>query len=77
MEEYYSERAISNSKVLCVGTITQDEATNAKETSPFVDGFGYYLYIADTENPQTGVEIIAKCASSAAAHRLSLLLSRL
>ncbi len=75
MEEYYSETPISNSKILCVGAITQKEAELAGQDAPFCDGFGYYLYIVDSANPKSGAQVLAKVASEEAAQNLSRLLS--
>jgi hypothetical protein len=74
MEEYYFDASLSNSRAVCVGPITRDEA--ATTGAEFCDGLGYYLYVTDAENPQ-GVEVLARFASEEAALRMSAVLERL
>ena len=74
MEEYYFEMPITNSKVLCVGSITRTEAVVAKYDADFCDGYGYYLFFADTEEPRGDIEIVAKIVSEDAAAQFAKLL---
>ena len=74
MEEYHFDARLSNSRSLCVGAITRQEAAAAG--AEFCDGLGYYLYVADSENPQS-TEILARFASEEAAFQMSALLKRL
>lgn len=74
MEEYYFQVPVTNSKVLCVGPITRDEAEAAGSDADFVDGFGYYLFIADSEQPRSPIEVLAKLASDDAVANLGNLL---
>lgn len=74
MEEYFGSVPISNSALLCVGGITRAEAAAAQEGGADVDGFGYYLFVADQSAPKRPIEILAKFASNAAAERLARLL---
>jgi hypothetical protein len=73
MEEYYFDAPLSKSRSLCVGPITRNEAASAD--APFCDGLGYYLYLADTDNP-SGAEVLARFASEDAARRMSDMLRR-
>ncbi len=75
MEEYYSEHTISRSKVLCIGAVTKKQADQTHDDAQFCDGFGYYLFMADSDKPAGGIQVIAKLASEAAAQQLSKLLS--
>ena len=74
MEEYYFGVPLSNSRSLCVGPITRNEAAAAD--SGFCDGLGYYLFVADAENPQ-GTEVLARFASEEAAFRMAETLRRI
>jgi hypothetical protein len=74
MEEYYFDAPLSNSRSICVGPITQNEAAAAG--AEFCDGLGYYLYVCDAENP-SGTEVLARFASEEAAIRMSAMLKRL
>lgn len=74
MEEYYFGAPLSKSRSVCVGPITRDEA--AATGAEFCDGLGYYLYVADAENPQ-GTEVLARFASEEAALRMSAVLKGL
>ncbi len=75
MEEYYSEVSISNTKMLCVGPITNSEASLISDDAEFCNGLGYYLYVADASQPAKGIEVLAKFISPEAARNLSSLLS--
>ncbi len=72
MEEYYFGAPLSNSKTLCIGPITREEA-NASDVQ-MCDGLGFYLYVVAEGNRANGVEVLAKLVSEEAARRLSKLL---
>ena len=74
MEEYYFGASLSNSRSVCVGPITRDEAAAAG--ADFCDGIGYYLYVTDAENPEA-TEVLARFASEEAAIHMSAVLERL
>ncbi len=74
MEEYYFDARLSNSRSLCVGAITRQEAAAAG--AAFCDGLGYYLYVADAEDPQS-TEVLARFTTEEAAIRMSAMLKRL
>jgi len=74
MEEYYFDAPLSKSRALCVGPITQSEAAAAG--AAFCDGRGFYLYVADAEDPQ-GTEVLARFATEEAALRMSAMLKSL
>ena len=48
MEEYYFGAPLSNSKTLCIGPITREEA-NASDVQ-MCDGLGFYLYVVAEGN---------------------------
>lgn len=74
MEEYYFDTPLSKSRSICVGPITRNEAAAAE--AEFCDGLGYYLYVADADNPE-GTEVLARFASEDAARQMSDMLKRL
>lgn len=74
MEEYYFDAPLSKSRSLCVGPITRSEAASTDAT--FCDGLGFYLYVADADNP-SGTEVLARFASEDAARQMSDVLKRL
>jgi hypothetical protein len=74
MEEYYFDAPLSNSRSICVGPITQNEAAAAG--AEFCDGRGFYLYLADARDPQA-TEVLARFASEEAALRMSAMLKSL
>lgn len=74
MEEYYFETPLTNSKVLCIGSITKAEAAAARYDAHFCDGFGYYLFVADDQEPRREIEVVAKLVSEEAAASLAHLL---
>jgi hypothetical protein len=74
MEEYHFDAPLSNSRALCIGTVTRSEA--AATGAGFCDGLGYYLYLADAEKPGA-TEVLARFASEEAALRMSDLLKRI
>jgi hypothetical protein len=71
MEEYFAEIPVGNSSVLCVGGITRNEAERAIDNGIDVDGFGYYLFVADRTAPERPIEVLAKFVSLAAAENLA------
>jgi hypothetical protein len=73
MEEYYFHVPLSNSRSICIGSITVAEAAATGAT--FCDGLGYYLYLSDDDNPQA-TEVLARFASEEAAMRMTAMLKR-
>lgn len=71
MEEYYFDAPLSNSRSLCVGPVTRNEA--AATDVPFCDSLGYYLYVSDSKNPDA-TEVLARFVSEEAAQRMSAML---
>jgi hypothetical protein len=71
MEEYYFDAPISNSRSICVGSVTRDEA--AASGAEFCDGLGYYLYVADVANPKE-TKVLARFASEEAALSMGAML---
>lgn len=69
-EEYFAAVPISNSSVLCVGSITRSEAARALEEGINIDGTGYYLYLAEQDSPAKPIEILASFSSNSAAEKL-------
>ena len=74
MEDYYFEVQISNSKTLCLGPITKKEGELNRDQTPFCDGFGHYLFVADTSAPDTDIEVLARFLSDEAAEAMCNLL---
>ena len=72
MEEYYFGVPLTNSKTLCIGPITREEA-NANDPQ-VCDGLGFYLYVVAEGSHTDGIEVLAKLVSEEAASRLSNLL---
>lgn len=73
MEEFFAEAAVTNSKSLCIGPITKDEAVNEADAE-FCTGVGYYLYAIDQRDPSAPPEVLARLVSDEAARRLAVLL---
>lgn len=69
MEDVFLSTPISDHRVLCISPLS---ARTYKEGGGKGLGgdFGYFIYEVDSENPQSGIEIIAKAASFNAALRL-------
>jgi hypothetical protein len=76
MEEYFGSVAVTNSTILCVGSITNAEAERAQEDGLELDGRGYYLFLASDAEPSRPIEVLAKFATLAAAERLARLFMR-
>jgi hypothetical protein len=73
MDELYHETALSNSRLLCVGPITREEASDAGAS--FCDGFGCYLYLAYAAEPRRPISVLAKFVSPEAAASFILLMA--
>ena len=73
--EHFAAMPLSNSSVLCVGSITRRETLSAQEDGIQVDGYGYYLFVADESEPKKPIQILAKVATQAAAEKLARLFS--
>jgi len=74
MEDDFAAIPVSNATLLCIGGISNAETIRAREDGMELDGFGYYLFLADEANPTHPIEIIAKLISDDAAHRILNLL---
>jgi len=75
MEEYFARLAITSGQCLCVGSITAAEAERARSDGIDVDGYGYYVFLADESDPSRPIEILAKFVSLAAAERIARLIA--
>lgn len=58
---------VSNATVVCVGGITRTEAEDARADGHAIDGFGYYLFLADRVEPEKPIRLLAKFLSSSEA----------
>ncbi len=76
MDEYFASVPIDNAKVVCVGGITRSESEAARDDGLPIDGFGYYLFLADESTPTQPIEILAKFISEAQAARFAGLIGR-
>lgn len=76
MDEYFASLPMVGSTVLCVGGITRNEASGADAHGAGIDGFGYYLFLADESSPEKPVEILAKFLSPSEAQRIATLFAR-
>jgi 2-keto-3-deoxy-6-phosphogluconate aldolase len=71
MDFNFASIPVSNTSILCIGGITNEQAQDLRDNGVDVDGFGYYLFLADTQNPSAPIEVIAKCFSAAHAEALA------
>lgn len=76
MEEYFASIPLSNSSLLCVGSITRAEARSVAEAGEPVDGTGYYLFLADEAEPTRPIEVLAKFLTAGAAESLARVMQR-
>ncbi len=60
MSMHLAAMPLTNATVVCVGGITMAEAENARADGHDVDGFGYYLFLADEIAPEKPIQILAK-----------------
>jgi len=67
MEELFFSAPLGGGRHLCIGTITNNEAALSHEHAAFVDGYGYYLFVADEAAPRQLARVLAKFASEDAA----------
>lgn len=74
MDEYFAAIPVNNSMLACVGGITNSEAQAASDDGIPVDGFGYYLFLADEQSPGTPIEILAKFINETQAARFARLI---
>lgn len=69
MDDVFLSAAVDESRMICISTISR---RTYKESA--VGGLGgdngYFIYEVDLDNPQAGIEIIAKAASIDAAMKL-------
>lgn len=75
MDGHFASMPITNATCLCVGGITQGEAESAADEGLRIDGFGYYLFLANEAMPTAPIEILAKFASTDAAERFARLIA--
>lgn len=73
MYEFFASRQATNSKQICIGSLTSTEAEAAREFG-LGDGFGYYLFVADSHNLHDPIEILARVVSEEAAHSMSAMM---
>ena len=73
MDEHFGCVRVSNSTSLCVGGITNAEASHAREGGMEIDGFGYYLFLSSDADADGEIEIIAKVSDVEAAEKLARL----
>jgi hypothetical protein len=76
MDEYFATMAVNNSTVVCVGGITKSETDAARDDGMDIDGFGYYLFLANESAPAEPVEILAKFVSENQAARFAQMIGR-
>ncbi len=69
MEEFYASFRLNGSKVICVGSIRPTEA-DAMSDTPFCDGFGHYVFLADEGDPKGDIQVLARAVSEEAAAAL-------
>lgn len=69
MEDVYLSTQIDERRAICISTLSAETYRENCGTSLGGD-FGYFIYEVDLENPQYGIEIMAKAASLDAAIRL-------
>ena len=74
MSELFSAISVRNSKVLCVGGVTEREVKEAASSGLDVDSASFYLYLASEDNPASPIEILAKFFSADQAERAAELL---
>lgn len=74
MSELFSAIPVRNSRVLCVGGVTNREAKEASAPGVDVDTSSFYLYLASEEDPSSPIEILARFFSVDQAERAAELL---
>jgi hypothetical protein len=76
MDEYFAETKLTNTTALCVGGITSKEAQAARNDGLDVDGFGYYVFLAEENGNRHTIQILGKLFSAGHAERLARMLER-
>lgn len=74
MQDLFASVSVKNSKVLCVGGITRNEAKEAAAQGIEADPGSFYLFLASESEPTSPVEILAKFFSIEQAERAAELL---
>ena len=69
MSELFCGISVRNSRVLCVGGVTNKEAKEAAASGIDVDPSCYYLYLASADDPSSPIEILARFFSADQAER--------
>jgi hypothetical protein len=64
MDMHLAAMPLTNATFVCVGGITAAEAENARSDGYDVDGFGYYLFLAEETAPEKPIQVLAKFYSS-------------
>ncbi len=73
MDEFFASKPATNDSWLCVGALTRSEAVAAADEG-IGNGFGYYLYVAETANIHGPIEVLGHLSGEDAARRLCDLL---
>ena len=76
MDEHFASLALTNSTVLCVGGITHAETEATCADGAPVDGFGYYLFLAQEDSLNEPVQVLAKFLSADHAEKITRLFNR-
>jgi hypothetical protein len=70
MDEFFASKPTTNDSFLCVGPLTRADAAEASDEG-IGNGLGYYIYVAESSDVRSSVEILGKLASEAAARKIS------
>lgn len=69
MRHFLYSTSLTDGREICVSPVSSD-AFEASQAHSLGDDSGYFIYESDHNNPESGIEILAKAASYAAALRL-------
>lgn len=69
MRHFLYSASLTDGREICVAPVSSD-AFEASQAHALGDDSGYFIYESDIKNPESGIEILAKAASYAAAMRL-------
>ncbi len=75
MDDYFAAIPVTNATMLCVGGITTIEADQIRSDGIDVDGFGYYLFLANESALNEPIQVLAKFFSTAEAETAARLFS--
>ena len=70
MGAHFASMPLTNATHVCVGTITDKEAAALRADGIETDGTGYYLFLADENDPETPIEILGCLYDSSKADQL-------